>query len=533
LEERLDEKSVAVQEAKSHYQDLASKFRSIRGSPRTLKLYFAKFEETIDGSVQEMFEKHVEQYGEDFLAMLENLDWVYDDLRLLQQEVVPCMPPKWNIFEVYVKHIHKRVYDTVKNIVASEPDAATIIKILEWIKTYKSTMNREMGIAETKLTPPLLDGKEGVLIDDYLHIIIRKVEEWMDSLGNTEKKEFMERTTSPDEDSDGKYVSGGAAIMFQMISQQIDVAANSGQGRVLAAVVEECVHVIKNRQTMWTDLLQSEVKRQIETPEEVPVGFLDYTIALANDQILCADYTEAILGRTEPLVSSKYKAKITNGFNQSIDGFLDLAKFAVTIIIQIIFNDLKPVLNPIFTSSWYGGTDVSRIVATLKDYTEDLQAHMNDYLFETLMEDLLVQFITAYMSAAKAKSTKFKMSEAIGQIRNDVKLAYGYFSQYIAGDIVQEYFRIFEFLMTLLSATKQTFSEDLDEWMSVYWDTPVWYRPPKLLLVLTGSRFVEAMINNRDDLDRASAKELLALLRARPKEMAGDREPTYMSKLKK
>jgi len=477
LEERLDEKSIALQEAKSHYQELTSKFPSIRGSPRTLKLYFAKLEETIDGSVQEMFEKHVEQYGEDFLAMLENLDWIYDDLRLVQQEIVPCMPPKWNIFEVYVKYMHKRVYETVKNVVASGPDAATIIKILEWIKTYKSTMSREMGVAEGKLTPPLLDGKESVLIDDYLHIIILKVEEWMDNLANTEKKEFMERTTSPDQDSDGKYVSGGAAIMFQMISQQIDVAANSGQGRVLAAVVEECCRVIKNRQMMWIDLLQSEVKKQIETPEDVPVGFLDYTIALANDQILCADYTEAILGRTEPLVSSKYKAKITNGFSQSIDGFLDLAKFAVSIIIQIIFNDLKPVLTPIFTSSWYGGTDVNRIAATLQDYTEDLQSHMNDYLFETLMEDLLVEFITAYMSAAKARSTKFKMPAAIDQIRNDVRLVYGFFSRYIAGDIVQEYFRIFEFLMTLLSATKASFSADLDQLMAVYWDTPVWYAP--------------------------------------------------------
>jgi exocyst complex component 3 len=486
LEERLDEKSIAVQEAKSHYQEIASKFRSIRGSPRTLGLYFAKFEETIEGSVQELFEKHVEQYGDDLLAILENLDWIYDDLRLVQQGIVPCMPPKWNIFEVYVKHMHKRVYDTIKNIVASGPDAATIIKILEWIKTYKSTMNREMGIAEGKLTPPLLDGKESVLIDDYLHIIIRKVEEWMDNLGNTEKKEFMERTTSPDVDADGKYVSGGAAIMFQMISQQIDVAANSGQGRVLAAVVEECVSVIKNRQAMWTKLLQSEVKKQIETPEDVPVGFLDYTIALANDQILCADYTEAILARTEPLVSTKYKPKITNGFNQSIDGFLDLAKFATSIIIQIIFNDLKPVLSPIFTSSWYGGTDVSRIVATLQDYTEDLQAHMNDNLFETFMEDLLVEFITTYMSAAKAKSTKFKMSAVIDQIRNDVRLAYGYFSQYIPGDIVQEYFRIFEFLMTLLSATKASFSADLDELMAVYWDTPIWYAIIFILVVLTG-----------------------------------------------
>jgi len=345
-------------------------------------------------------------------------------------------------------------------------------------------MSREMGIKDSKLQPPLLDGKESVLIDDYLHIIIRKVEEWMDNLNNSEKKEFMERTTIPDEDADGKFISGGASIMFQMISQQIDVAADSGQGRVLVAVVEECVRVIKNRQTMWTDLLQSEVKKQIETPEEVPIGFLDYTIALANDQILCADYTEAILNRTEPLVSSKYKAKISNGFNQSIDGFLDLAKVCVSVIIQIIFNDLKTALQPIFSTSWYGGSEVSRIVATLKDYTDDIQAHLNEYLFETLMEDMLVEFLRSYMTAAKSKSTKFKMPDAIEQIRNDVRLAYGFFSQYIAGDIVQEYFRIFEMVLALLSAYKANFSAVLDNFMAVYWDTPNWYNILMLLLTL-------------------------------------------------
>src|SRR5271156_623839 len=130
LEERLDEKSVAVQEAKSHYQDLADKFRSIRGSPRTLRMYYQRFEENIEKSIQEQFEAHVEKYGEDFMTMLENLDWIYDDLRLVQDEVVSLMPPKWKILEVYVKHTHQRVYDTVKNIVASAPDAATILKIL-------------------------------------------------------------------------------------------------------------------------------------------------------------------------------------------------------------------------------------------------------------------------------------------------------------------------------------------------------------------------------------------------------------------
>ena len=67
------------------------------------------------------------------------------------------------------------------------------------------------------------------------------------------------------------------------------------------------------------------------------------------------------------------------------------------------------------------------------------------------------------------------MPEAIEQIRNDVRLAYGFFSQYIAGDIVQDYFRIFEMVLALLSAYKANFSAVLDNFMSVYWDTPNWY----------------------------------------------------------
>ena len=117
---------------------------------------------------------------------------------------------------------------------------------------------------------------------------------------------------------------------------------------------------------------------------------------------------------------------------------------------------------------------MSRIVVTLNDYTEDIQAHLNEYLFETLMEDMLLEFLRSYMTAAKSKSTKFKMPEAIEQIRNDVRLAYGFFSQYIAGDVVQEYFRIFEMVLALLSAYKPNFSAVLDNFMLVYWDTPNW-----------------------------------------------------------
>jgi hypothetical protein len=91
------------------------------------------------------------------------------------------------------------------------------------------------------------------------------------------------------------------------------------------------------------------------------------------------------------------------------------------------------------------------------------------------MEDMLVEFLKSYMASSKNKQTKFKMPAAIDQIRNDVRLAYGFFSQFIAGEVAQDYFRIFELVMTILSASKASFTADLDELMAVYWDTPIWY----------------------------------------------------------
>lgn len=112
--------------------------------------------------------------------------------------------------------------------------------------------------------------------------------------------------------------------MFSIISQQVDVAAESGQGRILLGTIEECGNILRERQNSWEKAMREQVQRQRNEPANVeelkerdpsyvpvPGGLVEYLMALANDQIRGADYAEALSNKTTAMVSSKYKTKLS------------------------------------------------------------------------------------------------------------------------------------------------------------------------------------------------------------------------------
>jgi len=97
-----------------------------------------------------------------------------------------------------------------------------------------------------------------------------------------------------------------------MINQQVDLAMESGHGAILARVITNVDRVMRGIQDQWTRVVDSEFKKQVEKPEEVPGGLVEYSIALANDQVKCADYAEALSARIKSLVSEKYRVVIND-----------------------------------------------------------------------------------------------------------------------------------------------------------------------------------------------------------------------------
>lgn len=487
--------------------DAASKFRSMQANARRIKYYRSKIMKCITESIKDTFEEAYASNEQNPGAFLEDLDWIYKDLIRVEKDLVPCFAPDYDIYAFFVKEYHKALNAIIKKLLASEPEASLLLVLHQWLKEYKKTM-KELEVPPEYLEPPLLDGNEQSLIDDYLKLIIRKLDEWTTNLMKTEIQEFTTRAEPPEIDNDGMYGTQGAVILFQMVNQQVDVATESGQGAILAKVVSETNRVMRGIQNRWTKTLEAEFKKQIEKPEEAAGGLDSYSIALANDQIKSADYAEILLNRLEPLVSEKYRVTINERLNDAIDGYLDVAKKCIQTLIGVIFNDLKPATKQLFTAAWYDGI-MLQIVETMRDYMSDCQEFLNPSLLDLLVDDLLETFIVIYLTAL-TNSSKLKMPATTDRIKEDISLIFNFFSTLKPAKDLEVDFEVIEMVLGLLEASKSMV-------FLSFWSFAKVHGP--------NIPFVEGLMKARGDFDRSAVNEVMESVKRKVKdENLTDRE---------
>ncbi|KAL0567644.1 SNARE-binding exocyst subunit S6 [Marasmius crinis-equi] len=503
MEGREDEKAIAIRLVKKAAKlDAAAKFKSMAANARVIKHYRSKIVRAIADSIKDDFDAAYKEYEQDPTEFLNNLGWIYQDIIRIEKDVVPCFPSEYDIYSHYIREYHKALNATIKRLVASEPGANVLLVLFEYLKQYKKDM-KELNIPPELLEPALLDGKEQSLIEDYLQVIIKKLDEWSENLMKTELEEFVTRKDPPEVDADGMYVSqGGAAIMFQMVNQQVDLAMDSGQGAILARVIGETQRVMRGMQEQWVKAVESEFKKYTEKPEEAPTGITEYLITLANDQHKSAEYVEALLARLEPLVSEKYRVPINQHLNDAIDGYLDVAKKCTQTMIKVIFNDVKTATKNLFQEKWYDGV-VGDIVETMRDYvTNDYQVYLNPSLVEDLIEDLIDEFLLIYLNAL-ANAPKLKIPAGTDQIRNDVGLAFQLFSTLKPAAEVEARFEVLEMILGMLEASK-------DIVFLSFWSFAKIHGP--------NISFVEGLMRCRGDLDRSSVSEVMDSIKRKVKD---------------
>ncbi|KAI6101344.1 exocyst complex component Sec6-domain-containing protein [Pisolithus sp. B1] len=515
LEGREDEKAIAIRLVKKAAKmDAASKFKSMQANARVLKHYRSKITRAISDSIRSNVDDAFERHERDPDAFLDNLGWIYQDLIRIESDVVPCFPPSYEIYSFYIKEYHKNLDMALKRLVASEPEASILLHLHAWLKEYKKSM-KELNVPPELIEPPLLNGEEQNLIEDYLKLIVKKLDEWSANLMKTEIQEFTTRTNPPEVDSDGLYGMQGAVILFQMVNQQIDAATESGQGAILARVVEEVNRVMRSIQDRWSKVVDSEFKKQVEKPEEVTGGLAEYCLALANDQVKSADNTEALLGRLEPLVSEKYRVPINDKLNDAIDGNLDVAKKCIQTFIDIIFNDVKPATKQLFQPSWYDGV-IEQVIVTMKDYMSD-QPFIKPALFELLVDYLIDAFLVTYLTAL-GNCSKLRMPDATERIKEDISAVFAFFGDYKPDKELEGCFEVVEMILAMLEASKSM------AFLS-YWAFAKVHGPC--------IPFVEGLMKARGDLDRSGVSEVMDSIKRKAKDegLTDPPQPTIMKKI--
>ena len=93
-----DQKAIAIRMVKkSGNVDVAARFRSLQADARTIKHYRSKVMDAIRESCKVAVERSFQKYGEDIVAWLDGIDWLYDDLQVVVEQLAPCFPSDWNV----------------------------------------------------------------------------------------------------------------------------------------------------------------------------------------------------------------------------------------------------------------------------------------------------------------------------------------------------------------------------------------------------------------------------------------------------
>ncbi|KAJ1909533.1 SNARE-binding exocyst subunit S6 [Tieghemiomyces parasiticus] len=436
---------------------------------------------------------------------------VAQDLALVQNYVAPCFPPDFDILPFFVTHYHRAVYDHVQRLQDSPMDGGTILDLLRVSREYHVTIYETLGFPQEWLEPKLLEGKEEVLIQEYMAIVRKKLREWVDNLMTTETAEFVNRTKAPEVDADNLYCMQTSVIMFQIVNEQVELACESTRGRLIFDVVSECHAVFRIAQQQWKRHLDAECRRQATRAADVPPGLVDYVIALANDHLRAVEYTESVLSRACEVVNRSYQEKLHAELSLAMDEFMNLAKACCTALCGIVFDDVLPVFGQLFTPAWYKDDILQAVVLTLKDYSEDFRHHLHEYLFELVIKHILERFATLYLDAVANKGARFTRPASVTKFHADVEAAKTFFQTCLDAATVDAWLQPLHQTGALIESSATLIFLDFYAMKKQYPDLPL--------------SFVKDILQKRDDVDRSQVKEIMETLNNKVKS-----EPSGMHK---
>ncbi|RHZ49989.1 hypothetical protein Glove_508g45 [Diversispora epigaea] len=486
---------------------------------RKIKSYKEKFSETLKDSVTEKFGSILNKEKRHPLAIIDKLEFVYEDLKSINNQIAPQFP---NINQELVLTYHKNVYSLLDSILQNKPDAETILRLIWWVHQYHIIVLVRLKISKDLLKPQLLDGREQELPDEYINIMRSKIQEWKPNLINNNIEEFIKRAQNLDIiDENQLFRLTETSITITMINQTVQIAIKSAHEKILIETIKECFQVMMDLQQDVNRTLESESLKYIEnTP---PDNFIEYVLALANDQLRYADFIEKIVKRTQTtqILSKEYIYEIKEKTSSISDGCYRLANNAIDAVMKIIYNETDEFVG-LHTSLWYKEPEnfMEVIIEKLTDYTDHYRPHLKLYLFDKFIRTMAQLFVIAYIESMIKNGIKYKMPQCLDLIKQDIQEAREYFEIYLDPKELKQQFDPILKLLKFLTTNEKRIEKDYNSIKNAYGDVP--------------RKLIKKILSKRSDLKfkRIQLRELKKIIKI--KELTAEKytgEPTIFSKV--
>lgn len=498
-ETRADERTAAIRLAKHAKIEGAARFRAMATYGHTIKLYWHKFRHMVRASTLQRLQKAWEALPEPGpRALLESIDWLYQDLDFVRRAVVPLFPSDVHVYRMYVQAHHRALGDLFQaHVPLDTADAASLLELYHVAHEHQSRLlDADHGIEAAWLEPTLLGGQEQTIMEDYASLLTRKLDDWTATLMHDEITAFVQRERAPDETNEGMYQLSGYVILFQMLNQQVDMASQTGHGDLLVRVIDHACVVMHNNQASWLRIVQQEFKKQTtaKNADEVKGGLVEYLMALANDQLASADQAEVLMHRLEPMVPAEHRAHVREVLDNTLNGFLDISKHCVQMLVELVLFDLRPAFKDLFTyPAWYMEGTTTMITETVRDYASDYAARLEPNLYDVLSDDLITRLLTAYLTTLR-RAARLRMPKAAERFRTDISELQNLITSVRSADEAKSRTEVLHMLHAILGAAPSMV-------FLPYWNFAKAHGPHLA--------FFEALLKARDDMDKAEVVSVM------------------------
>jgi exocyst complex component 3 len=523
-EEKTDQKVKAVQDAQRDFKDLASRFKSINTGPRELRGYKDKFIKSIEYVCQAQMEETKETFTQDPEKIQKYFKWYFENLNVVKLGMVSLMPKKWKIMETYVNIYHRAMHDFLISFADDESlGPQYVLAVINWVDKYYARMTK-LGFEAEDLQPHVIDSRGPELIRTYRSVIIKAIDQYMDRINAQDRASFLNQDKDAYEANvDGILQTRSLGDVWQLLTQNLAVAASSERNDVIEGVVDSMFRTLVSRQRVVTQLIDEEREKYAGSNASLGADtvtiFQEWLIAIANDQIICIDDEDDATGHASyvtvfereviPLVSQPYVSdRLPTQIDELRNGYIDISSKCIQVFCQLIFLvDFKSILSLFFTKDWYSTKDMASIVMTFRDYLDEyeplLHRSLRDLMIDSLADELLIQ----YLSAVRNKGVKFRRTDQFAaKMKDDLIIVFEYFREYgQQGQDIMQRWRAVEYFLKLLESDKTQVPFAYEEFKYNYKEVHI--------------SWVEAVLRTRDDFDRS----MLNAVKAKAAEtVAGD-----------
>ncbi|XP_038051319.1 exocyst complex component 3-like [Patiria miniata] len=333
------------------------------------------------------------------------------DLKVIKFLLVPCFPPRYNIFDHFVGMYQECLNSHLQDMIYEELEPNEIISLLTWLNEYRGPMmmsHIELGIDIKKL-PPLLPPR---IVEDlqqqYLKTLHTNIQKWMSNALQSDVKDWHS-DAEPDADGEGYFRTQLPVIIFQMIEQNLQVS-NQISTDLTTKVVLLCIEELQLFIDTYKGAIQSyKLKHQADRSQ--PRNYFQYMVAVVNNFMLFIEFTKQLEKRHLNLPEDE--ASSTTFVQNLVDSFHRLSMDCMGDLIGEMFMDLQPHFHQLISRTWLqvqASAAIDTVCVTIEDYYRDF-LHLKKNFFEPLVRQLETKVVAEYIKALVEKRMTFRSYE--------------------------------------------------------------------------------------------------------------------------